>query len=140
MPFELFIDWHLKDIYIFIPILGTALFEQNFDFWLFQFGKNLVSRNLGQHVGSIHTVYSKSPHSWMVSNCETRLGHDRQVSSPNCRPNCSDKPWVRLVLTKNFRTSNIFLNLDWPPIWPTDWKLLNHILMIWGYLLKKFKD
>ena len=36
------------------------------------------------------------------------LGHNRQVGSPNCRPNCSDKPWVRSVLTKNFRTSNIF--------------------------------
>ena len=40
---------------------------------------------------------------------EVVVGHDRHVGSPNCQPNCSDKPWVRSVLTKNFRTSNIFL-------------------------------
>ena len=43
-----------------------------------------------------------------LENCEPKLGHGRRVGSSEQSADCSDKPCVWFVLTKNFRTSNLF--------------------------------
>ena len=50
MPFELFIDWHSKDIFVFIPILGMYGFTIRAKLRFLTFSIWKEPRNLGQHV------------------------------------------------------------------------------------------